>query len=162
MKTIKEWFESVENPILRKVLLMRMTKLIHQQNQQVGSLSIAVEEGINWYSSKEGYHFWQQVFDDLLISNESSLFNFTYPVLKVEWLNENDCIHCETKEDADKICKLMNKTKLPFYWYENANEYYPLFNDKTCFFVKEGKVGDLDFALKNNYTIYSSKLFIKK
>jgi hypothetical protein len=165
MKTIKQWFESVENPILRKVLLMRCNKedLVFICN----SLEYAIYYAFISNDTPEDTEFWNQVQREFYKLNESPTFNAKYPVMQVEWLDENECIWCETKEETKEILRLMQKADL-LKWDKygldtdlEIEHYSSLHKNKQCFVPKLNIQLHLDLAKSENYTIYPAKLFIK-
>lgn len=78
MKTIKEHFESVENPILKKVLLKNLP-------QKYDYLAHDLQEAIFCQFSVSGIinDFWIQVVKELITYPESPTFNAKYPVMQV-------------------------------------------------------------------------------
>lgn len=155
MKTIKEWFESVENPILRKVLLMRLDEYNKNYKEKVNSFIQATIKGFYISQTKEGGKFWYKVFVELKKYNKSSTFNAKYPVMQVEWLDENECIHCETEEECGKL-------------YELLGEKWDCGSLKgLCFFVKLKSwtfysMLNRIYQYEEKPTIYPAKLFMKK
>lgn len=61
-KTIKQWFESVADPKLRKELMDAMDK--HNCNNKVGSLSSAIRCSFSWSSTKQGVRYWSKIAND--------------------------------------------------------------------------------------------------
>lgn len=163
MKTIKEWLKSVENPILRKVLLMRYDEKFVQINLYKDSLADSILSAFQWNLTVESYDFWENVYDDLINSNESQTFNAKYPVMQIEWLDENECIHCETEEEAYQIGKLVNSETTPekdMCYYRNGSVYYISrihFNHQTypakLFIKQENKMENLLEEAKKRYPI---------
>ena len=82
--------------------------------------------------------------------------------MKVTDLKENECIHCETEEQAKAICKLMHEAGLKWhfgYSYLSKNN-YDVYNQNTCYNPKIGQYCDFNFYKKNNYTIYKAEQFL--
>lgn len=84
--------------------------------------------------------------------------------MKVTDLKENECIHCETEEQAIAICKLMHEAG--FTWsdgvsYLEKNE-YNIYESETCYFPIDGQSADLDYVKEENYTIYKAEQFLTK
>jgi hypothetical protein len=157
MKTIKEYFESVENPILKKVLLMSLP-------QKYDYLVHDLQEAIFCQFAISGIvdGFWIQVTEELKSSTESPTFNAKYPVMQVEWLDENECIHCGIEEEANQICKLMHNVGLKWLQgetYESTTRYYES-RCRTCYFPFRG-IWDKLNLLESTTVIYPAKLFIK-
>ena len=84
--------------------------------------------------------------------------------MKVTDLNENECIHCETEEQAIAICKLMHDAGLKWFsWHSYLSENrYHVYKTKTCYSPKIGQYADFDFYKKNDYTIYKAEQFLTK
>ena len=83
-------------------------------------------------------------------------------IMKVTDLKENECIHCETEEQANAICKLMHEAGLTWCFgdsYLSINN-YDIHNQNTCYFPTDGQYDDLTFAKEENYTIYKAKEFL--
>ena len=84
--------------------------------------------------------------------------------MKVTDLKENECIHCETEEQANAICKLMHEAGLKwcngktYLYYNDYNSY----KSETCYIVKEGTYCDLKYAKRSNYTIYKAEQFLNQ
>lgn len=150
MKTIKEWFESVENAIFRKVLLMRY----NNSEEPVTHLIQAIWMGINFSDTVEGFDFWKNVWNELQTSKESPTFNAKYPVMQVEWLDVNECIWCETEEEKKYIQTLLyqNDIKYGGTGHIDREDYYYL---PKCHWM------DVKTFNPKNYIIYPAKLFIK-
>ena len=84
--------------------------------------------------------------------------------MKVTDLKENECIHCETEEQANAICKLMHEAGLKWRFgdsYLKINE-YNLYESETCYFPKEGEFSNLNYAKEESYTIYKAEQFLKQ
>lgn len=161
MKTIKEWFESVENPILRKVLLMRYNELRYKTGEPVNieGLSEALFYCFSFRKSVEGGEFWTKVYLELCNSNESPTFNAKYPVMQIKWLDENECIWCQTEEEANQICQLIN-----YNWLDNKNYIlnFDWYNLKSlCYYPKSNSFLPLFASENKKHTIYPAKFFIK-
>ena len=74
--------------------------------------------------------------------------------MKVTDLKENECIHCETEEQANAICKLMHEAGLTW----NSGDSYLEFNktiykSETCYFPAKGEFSDLTFAKEEKYIV---------
>lgn len=84
--------------------------------------------------------------------------------MKVTDLKENECIHCETEEQATAICKLMHEEGLKWidgYSYLSKND-YDFYTSKTCYIPKLGTFSDLSFVKEKNYKIYKAEQFLTK
>ena len=84
--------------------------------------------------------------------------------MKVTDLKENECIHCETEEQAISICRLMHESGLKWRFgesYLEENE-YNIYKSQTCYFPKERQYADLDYAKEENYTIFKAEQFLTK
>ena len=84
--------------------------------------------------------------------------------MKVTDLKENECIHCETQEQAKAICKLMHEAGLTWnsgdsYLEENG---YNIYKSETCYFPAEGEFSDLTFAKEEKYKIYKAEQFLNQ
>ena len=82
--------------------------------------------------------------------------------MKVTDLKENECIHCETEEQAKAICKLMHKEGLT---WNNGDSYlsennYDTYKSGTCYFPEDGEYAYLDYAKEENYKIYKAEQFL--
>ena len=81
--------------------------------------------------------------------------------MKVTDLKENECIHCETEEQANDICKLMHEAGLIWnsgYGYLLRYRYY----NNICYYPKKGTHSDLHYANKQNYKIYKAEQFLNQ
>jgi hypothetical protein len=58
-KTIKEWFDSIQDPEIRNKASRNLNNGV--ADLQVSSIKDAISSGINWESSKEGYDFWNTI-----------------------------------------------------------------------------------------------------
>ena len=82
--------------------------------------------------------------------------------MKVTDLKENECIHCETEEQANAICKLMHEAGLEwcngktYLYYNDYNSY----KSETCYIPKEGTYCSLKYAKISNHTIYKAEQFL--
>lgn len=82
--------------------------------------------------------------------------------MKVTDLKQNECIHCETEEQAKDICKLMHKAGLEWKGgqsYLSKNNYVS-YKSETCYFPIDGQYADLDYAKEENYKIYKAEQFL--
>lgn len=82
--------------------------------------------------------------------------------MKVTDLKENECINCETEEQAKAICKLMHEAGLK--WrdgnsYLEENGYY-IYKSGTCYFATEGVSRSLYYIKEKNYKIYKAEQFL--
>jgi hypothetical protein len=82
--------------------------------------------------------------------------------MKVTDLNYDECIHCETEEQAKAICKLMHEAG--FKWkggqsYLSKN-YYGNLKSETCYFPIDGQYDELSYAKQENYKIYKAEQFL--
>ena len=83
--------------------------------------------------------------------------------MKVTDLKENECIHCETEEQANAICKLMHEAGLKWRFgnsYLENTYYYEEYKSETCYFPADRQYADLDYAKEENYTIYKAEQFL--
>ena len=84
--------------------------------------------------------------------------------MKVTDLKENECIHCETEEQASAICKLMQEANLT--WHDGDSylsvNLYNIYKSGTCYFPAEGVFTDLDYAKEENNTIYKAEQFLNQ
>ena len=84
--------------------------------------------------------------------------------MKVTDLKENECIHCETEEQAKAICKLMHEAGLKwcngktYLYYNDYNSY----KSETCYIPKEGTYCSLKYAKITNHTIYKAEQFLNQ
>ena len=86
--------------------------------------------------------------------------------MKVTDLQENECIHCETEEQAKAICKLMHEAGLTWnsgdsyletkYYYHEGSE------SGNCYFPAKGEFSDLTFAKEEKCKIYKAEQFLNK
>jgi hypothetical protein len=152
MKTVKEWFESVENPILRKVLLMRYDKEF-SENVETVRLEFALSNAFYWNHSIEGEDFWDVVYDELFKSNESPTFNAKYRVMQVEWLDENECIYCETVVEKSQIESLLSN-RISYVITGSPDS-------ERCYIILNPKFPAVYLFRPETYTIYPAKLFIE-
>ena len=86
--------------------------------------------------------------------------------MKVTDLKENECIHCETKEQAKAICKLMHEAGLTWnsgdsyldtkYYYNEGSK------SGNCYFPAKGEFSDLTFAKEEKYKIYKAEQFLNQ
>jgi len=153
MKTIKEWFESVENLILRKVLLMRYDSNYDVHSDGEYSLKASITYGFDWNKTVEGYKFWIDVTNELKSSNESPTFNAKYPVMQVEWLDENECIHCETVVEKSQIESLLSN-RISYVITGSPDS-------ERCYIILNPKFPAVYLFRPETYTIYPAKLFIE-
>ena len=82
--------------------------------------------------------------------------------MKVTDLKENECIHCETEEQAKAICKLMHEAGLEWKGgesYMSKNNYH-VYKSETCYFPKERQYDELSYAKEENYKIYKAEQFL--
>ena len=84
--------------------------------------------------------------------------------MKVTDLKENECIHCETEEQAKAICKLMHEVGFKWlngmtYLYHND---YNSYKSETCYIPKEGTYCSLKYAKRSNHTIYKAEQFLNQ
>ena len=86
--------------------------------------------------------------------------------MKVTDLKENECIHCETEEQANAICKLMHEAGLTWnsgdsyletkYYYHEGSE------SGNCYFPAKGEFSDLTFAKEEKCKIYKAEQFLNQ
>ena len=84
--------------------------------------------------------------------------------MKVTDLKENECIHCETEEQAIAICKLMHEAGLKWKFGNSylENTYYKASKSGTCYFPTDGQYDDLTFAKEENFKIYKAEQFLNQ
>ena len=79
--------------------------------------------------------------------------------MKVTDLKKNECIHCETEEQANAICKLMHEAGLKWRfggsYLVNKRNYHNI-----CYYPKSGEHGSLEYAKEENYKIYKAEQFL--
>ena len=79
--------------------------------------------------------------------------------MKVTYLKENECIHCETEEQAKAICKLMHEAGLKWRFggsYLVNKRNYP----NICYYSKSGEHGSLKYARERTHKIYKAEQFL--
>ena len=82
--------------------------------------------------------------------------------MKVTDLKENECIHCETEEQANAICKLMHEEGLTWHGgdsYLEINE-YSIYKSKTCYYPAGGSFYCIDYSKEDNNVIYKASEFL--
>ena len=84
--------------------------------------------------------------------------------MKVTDLKKNECIHCETEEQANAICKLMHEAGLEWKGGQRKKKknYYGNCKSETCYFPKDGQYDELSYAKAENYKIYKAEQFINQ
>lgn len=84
--------------------------------------------------------------------------------MKVTDLKENECIHCETEEQANAICKLMHDAGLKWNSQESylSENKYNFYISETCYFPKSGQYAYLDYAKELSFKIYKAEQFLTK
>lgn len=82
--------------------------------------------------------------------------------MKITDLKENECIHCETEEQAKAICKLMHEAGLEWKGGESylSKNNYENYKSETCYFPIDGQYDELSYAKEENYTIYKAEQFL--
>ena len=82
--------------------------------------------------------------------------------MKVTDLKKNECIHCETEEQANAICKLMHEAGLEWKGGQSylTKNYYGNCKSETCYFPIDGQYDELSYAREENYTIYKAEQFL--
>lgn len=82
--------------------------------------------------------------------------------MKVTDLKENECIHCETEEQAEAICKLMHEAGLEWKGGKSylSKNYYENYKSETCYFPIDGQYDELSYAKQENYKIYKAEQFL--
>lgn len=70
--------------------------------------------------------------------------------MKVTDLKENECIHCETEEQAKAICKLMHESGLTWMFGDSylSRNNYDEYKSETCYNPKKGNTVNLIFTNK--------------
>ena len=84
--------------------------------------------------------------------------------MKVTDLKENECIHCETEEQANAICKLMHEAGLTWMFGDSylSLNLYDIYKSETCYFPAEGMFTGLDYAKEENFKIYKAEQFLNQ
>ena len=86
--------------------------------------------------------------------------------MKVTDLKANECIHCETEEQAKAICKLMHEAGLTWNsgdsYLETKYYYHEGSKSGNCYFPAKGEFSDLTFAKEEKYKIYKAEQFLTK
>ena len=84
--------------------------------------------------------------------------------MKVTDLKENECIHCETEEQAKAICKLMHKAGLEWKGGESylSKNYYGNYKSEICYFPIDGQYDELSYAKEEKYKIYKAEQFLNQ
>ena len=86
--------------------------------------------------------------------------------MKVTDLKENECIHCETEEQAKAICKLMHEAGLTWNsgdsYLETKYYYHEGSKSGNCYFPAKGEFSDLTFAKEEKCKIYKAEQFLTK
>lgn len=82
--------------------------------------------------------------------------------MKVTDLKENECIHCETEEQAKAICKLMHEAGLEWKGGQSylSKNYYENYKSETCYFTIDGQYDELSYAKEENFKIYKAEQFL--
>ena len=82
--------------------------------------------------------------------------------MKVTDLKENECIHCETEEQANAICRLMHEAGLEWKGGQSylSKSNYSSHTSETCYFPKSGQYDELSYAKEENYKIYKAEEFL--
>jgi hypothetical protein len=70
-------------------------------------------------------------------------------------MQPNTVVHCDTEEKAKKLLEWADSRGLKWCSGDRYIDYgaWALRKEKTCFYLKEGKYGGLEFCKDNNYTI---------
>ena len=86
--------------------------------------------------------------------------------MKVTDLKANECIHCETEEQAKAICKLMHEAGLTWNSGDSYLETKYYYNEGSksgnCYFPAKGEFSDLTFAKEEKYKIYKAEQFLNQ
>ena len=84
--------------------------------------------------------------------------------MKVTDLKENECIKCETEEQAKAICKLMHEAGLEWKGGQSylSKNYYGNYKSETCYFPIDGQYDELSYAKEENYKIYKAEQFLNQ
>lgn len=61
-KKIKDWYKHLKQPIKNQAITNLNTSC---KNIKVNSLSDAIMLGFDWNSSKEGYEYWDNIWESL-------------------------------------------------------------------------------------------------
>lgn len=75
-----------------------------------------------------------------------------------DYLGKSVAIHCPTKEDAEKICKLLNvvgKVSYPSYW--------ETYKERTAFCTdNNGSFCNVEWYKEQGYTIFEASEFLNE
>ena len=84
--------------------------------------------------------------------------------MKVTDLKENECIHCETEEQAIAICKLMHDAGLTWYYGDSylSENLYDIYKSETCYYPADGQYTGLDYAKEEKDKIYKAEQFLNQ
>ena len=86
--------------------------------------------------------------------------------MKVTDLKANECIHCETEEQAKAICKLMHEAGLKWKsgnsYLETTYYYHEEYESGNCYFPAKGEFSDLTFAKEEKCKIYKAEQFLNQ
>ncbi|WP_372938106.1 DUF3310 domain-containing protein [Seonamhaeicola sp.] len=63
MKTIKEWFELVEDDKLRKELLDNYDESYNYFENKANTISRAIDYGFEWSETKQGQDYWNNIYN---------------------------------------------------------------------------------------------------
>ena len=77
--------------------------------------------------------------------------------MKVTDLKKNECIHCETEEQAIAICKLMHEAGLKWsdgYSYLSVN-LYDVCKSETCYFPAKGTYSNFIWVCETFISLFS-------
>lgn len=77
-------------------------------------------------------------------------------------LKQNEVIHCETEEQANKICELFDSLGLKWrtgHSYKNYTPYYPI-NGQYCYQPATGETCTLEFYKSKGYIIHKATDFL--
>lgn len=67
MKTIKEWFESIEDETIREKALANLINDMSEIPEK--SLSEALVGSFSWTKSPEGFNYWYSVYNEAYNNN---------------------------------------------------------------------------------------------
>ena len=126
----------------------------------------SVSKGLTkYYFASEDKNYWfLNNTTDLSTHSVKEFLSQEKQIMKVTDLKENECIHCETEEQAKAICKLMHEAGLT--WHDGDSylsvNLYDIYKSEICYFPAEGVFTGLDYAKEENNLIYKAEKFLTK
>lgn len=82
--------------------------------------------------------------------------------MRISDLKVNELIHCKTKAEAIRICKLMHEAGKTWSFGDSYLDYnhWDMYQNKTYYHPALNKYGSVLWSGLNSHIIYSSELFI--